>query len=99
MPHWLAFFHRSAMHVENIVGIAAGSLTAVAMLPQLVKVLRQQKADDLSPWAIGLLLCGLGMWIWYGALRNDLPVLLTNSFSALVNLLLLACCFWCKKNK
>ena len=72
-----------------VIGTAAGILTAVSMLPQLVKMIREKKAEDVSISMVIVLIAGICLWIYYGALKKDLPVLLTNCFSLLVNILLL----------
>jgi MtN3 and saliva related transmembrane protein len=69
----------------EIVGLAAGVCTAVSLLPQLIKLIRNKKADDLSLFYLIILFIGLGLWIWYGALRNDVPIIATNSFSLILN--------------
>lgn len=71
------------------VGIAAGILTSTALLPQLIKIIREKKADDISYFMLIILMCGLMCWIWYGILRDDLPIMITNSFSLAVNLAVL----------
>lgn len=68
------------------IGIAAGVFTAVSMLPQLIKMIKEKKAQDISITMLLILFCGLGLWIWYGIMKNDLPVILTNAFSLLVNM-------------
>ncbi len=73
----------------QFIGIGAGILTSVSMLPQLVKTLKKKEAEDLSLIMILVLMSGLGAWIWYGILRKDLPILLTNCFSFLLNSVLL----------
>ena len=73
----------------QLVGIGAGILTAASMLPQVIKTYREKKADHLSLVMILILMSGIGCWIWYGALRDDLPLLFTNCFSLLVNAALL----------
>ena len=75
--------------MENIVGIAAGILTSVSMLPQLVKMIKEKKPTDISVVMLVTLLSGLGMWVWYGLLKSDLPIIITNCFSLLVNVLIL----------
>lgn len=67
------------------VGIVAGVFTAVSLLPQLIKLIRNKKAEDISIFFLLILFCGLGLWIWYGVLKEDLPILATNSFSLLIN--------------
>jgi MtN3 and saliva related transmembrane protein len=69
----------------NYIGIAAGIFTAASMLPQLVKIIREKKADDISIPMLLILLTGLILWIFYGTLKNDLPLIVTNAFSLVVN--------------
>lgn len=71
------------------IGIAAGICTAIAMLPQLIKIIRTKEAEQISLAMILILLTGLGLWIWYGFVQEDYPVIITNAFSALVNMLII----------
>jgi MtN3 and saliva related transmembrane protein len=71
------------------VGIVAGILTSVSLLPQLIKIIREKKAEDISYFMLIILLCGLSCWVWYGILRDDLPIMITNSFSLLINSLVI----------
>jgi len=75
--------------LELYVGLVAGILTAISLLPQLIKVIREKKVDDISIVYLCVLLAGLSLWVWYGILREDLPIIITNSFSVLVNLSLM----------
>jgi MtN3 and saliva related transmembrane protein len=74
---------------STYVGLIAGILTSISLLPQLIKIIREKKAEDLSYFTLILLLVGLGVWIYYGILREDLPIIITNSFSFLVNSLVI----------
>jgi MtN3 and saliva related transmembrane protein len=71
------------------VGIVAGIFTAMSLLPQLIKLLREKKAEDISLFFLIVLFIGLGFWIWYGFLRNDLPIIITNAFSIVVNFVII----------
>ncbi|KUJ51045.1 SemiSWEET transporter [Chryseobacterium sp. JAH] len=75
----------------NILGIVAGVLTSVSMIPQLIKVIKEKNVEDLSWVMISILICGLSLWVWYGILQNELPIILSNAFAVLVNLTLLVC--------
>ena len=44
---------------ENILGLVAGGITSVAMLPQLIKVLKEKDVQDLSLLMILFLITGL----------------------------------------
>lgn len=69
----------------QIVGLAAGICTATSLLPQLIKLLKHKKAEDISLFYLVILFIGLGLWIWYGLLREDIPILVTNGFSLIIN--------------
>ena len=71
------------------IGIAAGVLTSIALLPQLIKIIRTKNADDLSWMTLLVLLSGLCIWLWYGVVKNDVPIIVTNSFSVVVNILII----------
>ena len=81
------------------IGLAAGIFTAASLLPQLVKIIREKKADDISFLMLGVLFTGISLWIWYGALKKDLPILLTNSFSLVFNVLVIIFSIRYKKKK
>lgn len=72
-----------------IIGIAAGVLTAASMLPQVFKTLKTKKAEHVSPLMLIILISGVSLWIVYGILKNDLPIVLTNGFSVVVNIIML----------
>lgn len=82
---------------ENILGIVAGVLTSIAMMPQLIKVLRTKNVKDLSVLMLLVLISGLSLWVWYGILQKEWPIIISNAFSVLVNVTLLSCCLIFKK--
>ncbi len=77
------------MDIVQWVGIGAGVLTAFSMLPQLIKVIKEKKAEEISITMVIVLIAGLSLWVAYGVLKEDWPLIITNSFSVLVNILLL----------
>jgi len=74
---------------SQYVGAIAGIFTAASMIPQLFKIIRTKKAENISYFMILILLLGLAGWVWYGILKKDYPVILTNSFSFLLNIVML----------
>jgi MtN3 and saliva related transmembrane protein len=71
------------------VGIAAGICTSASLLPQLIKLIREKRAEDISIFYLIVLFIGIVLWIWYGFLRDDLPLIATNGFSLVLNALVL----------
>lgn len=85
--------------MEMIIGILAGILTSISMVPQLVKVIREKKSDNLSVSMLVVLLMGVSLWVIYGFMKKEWPIILSNLFSVCVNIVLLISCFVFKKNK
>ena len=77
------------MENTEYIGIAAGICTSVSLLPQLIKIIKEKKADDISYFMLAILITGLSGWVWYGIRKSDLPIILTNSFSVSVNILVI----------
>jgi MtN3 and saliva related transmembrane protein len=73
------------MDSTQIIGLAAGILTACSLLPQVIKTFKEKKAEDVSLLMLLVLMAGLILWIVYGIKREDLPIIATNCFSVLVN--------------
>jgi MtN3 and saliva related transmembrane protein len=69
----------------EIVGLSAGICTSISLLPQLVKLIKHKKAEDISIFYLIILFVGLALWMWYGFLRDDVPILVTNGFSLVIN--------------
>ncbi|MEP6746297.1 MAG: SemiSWEET transporter [Bacteroidota bacterium] len=73
---------------NNYIGIGAGVFTGISMLPQLFKIIKEKKADNISYFMLIILIAGLIGWVWYGLRKKDLPIVFTNAFSIVVNVLI-----------
>ena len=69
---------------NEAVGLLAGILTTCANIPQVIKTYRMRSGEDLSMRMLLILAAGLAAWVWYGFLRDDLPLILTNSVAFLL---------------
>lgn len=74
---------------ENVIGIVAGICTSTAVIPQLVRTIKEKKAEDVSPLMFIILLTGTSIWTYYGFLKDDMPIIVTNIFSSLVTITML----------
>lgn len=72
----------------QIIGITAGVLTSISMLPQLIKVIKEKEVKDISGLMIALLIAGLSCWVVYGILIEDIPIIATNGLSVILNAIL-----------
>ncbi len=77
------------MNTIQLVGIVAGACTSISLLPQLIKTIKEKKDGDISYLMLGILLAGIGCWIWYGLLKHDYPIIVTNAISFTLNSLII----------
>ncbi|GFO55558.1 hypothetical protein GMSM_25650 [Geomonas sp. Red276] len=69
------------MNLVHYIGLLAGALTSGAALPQVWRTWRTRHARDISMWQLVLLSTGMLLWLIYGLLIDDLPLIAANSFS------------------
>lgn len=74
---------------NDLLGLSAGFLTSVAVLPQVVRTWRRKQARDISIWQPLILITGMALWLAYGVVLNDTPLIAANSFSIACYLMLL----------
>ncbi|MDV6168772.1 SemiSWEET transporter [Flavobacterium sp. DG1-102-2] len=69
------------MDYIEIIGLSAAFFTTIANIPQAVKVIRTREVKSLSAPTYSMLFLGMVIWVIYGAIRNDLPIILANSIA------------------
>jgi len=62
----------------DTLGFIAGTLTTVAFVPQVIKLRRVKRADDLSWWTFGTFTVGVVMWLAYGLTLGAAPIIVVN---------------------
>ena len=77
------------MDFVTLIGSFAGVCTAISSVPQLVQAVRTRRTTDVSLMMYVVLSTGLLAWVAYGVLTADWPIIIANSFSALVALAIL----------
>ena len=76
------------MNIE-IFGYIAAVLTTAAFLPQLIKTLKTNNADDVSLITLIMFIIGVLCWIIYGYNISSIPILIANLITLILNLLIL----------
>ena len=75
--------------MTTIIGIIASIFTGISMLPQLIKILKEKKAKNISVLMLVIMFLGISGWIYYGILKKDYIIIISNSFSFIVNTILM----------
>jgi MtN3 and saliva related transmembrane protein len=66
------------MNTIQIIGLVAGGLTTTAFLPQVIKTWKSKSAKDLSLGMFLLFSLGVALWLVYGIMVQDVPVIAAN---------------------
>ena len=63
----------------GLLGFIAGTLTVGSFVPQVVRTFRTRHTRDLSFGMFALLVTSGVLWLLYGVVRRDWPVVATNA--------------------
>jgi len=77
------------MNLVTLLGFVAGTLTTFAFVPQVLKTWKTKSSGDLSIGTLSLICTGVFLWLVYGLLIGDVPVIAANA----VTLVLVASTF------
>lgn len=69
----------------TVIGLVAGLITTMGFVPQVVKGYRSGRMDDISLTMPMVLMLGMGLWLVYGVVLGDLPIILWNGVSIALN--------------
>ena len=67
------------MNLVTLLGLIAGTLTTFAFVPQVVKTWRTKSAEDLSVGTMSMICTGVFLWLLYGLLIGDVPIIAANA--------------------
>lgn len=86
------------MSFTTIIGLFASALTAFSLIPQLIKLIKKKESKDLSVVMLSVLISGLGMWIYYGFLKEDAIIIVSNAIACLINAITLVLAIYYKRD-
>jgi len=77
------------MTISSLIGIMAAFLTTIAFVPQVLRVMRTRDTHAISLWMYLLFSTGLMLWLVYGVMLSLWPVILANSVTLLLSLIVI----------
>jgi len=77
------------MDANILLGTAAGSLTTLAFIPQVIKIWRTRSTHDISLGMFVLFSIGLVLWLTYGVLIGSWPVIIANTVTLVLALIII----------
>ena len=72
-----------------MLGYAAACCTTFAFVPQIVRILRTRSARDISLGMFVVMTAGVSMWLAYGLLIHDRPLVAANATALVLSLTIL----------
>ncbi|HET9570312.1 MAG TPA: SemiSWEET transporter [Bacteroidales bacterium] len=71
------------MNPISIIGVLAAIVSTINQLPQAYKTIRSKDTHSLSLWMYIMVWFATSLWLLYGILLKDFPLILSNSISIL----------------
>ena len=65
----------------SIIGYVAGACTTLAFLSQVIRTWKTRSTDDISLGMFSLMVFGIGLWLFYGVVTDDWPLIIADGFS------------------
>ncbi|GEO05932.1 membrane protein [Adhaeribacter aerolatus] len=77
------------MDMIQILGLVAGACTSLAAVPQLIKTWKTKEVENISLKMFLLYVVGMSMWLTYGIIKSDVPIIITNAIALAFHALML----------
>jgi MtN3 and saliva related transmembrane protein len=70
----------------TFLGLIAGMFTTAGFVPQLIKGYRTKRMDDISLLMPAVLGGGMILWLIYGVVLKDPPIIIWNAIASVLNI-------------
>ncbi|MBM3200638.1 hypothetical protein FJZ53_06890 [Candidatus Woesearchaeota archaeon] len=77
------------MDFITILGLTAATITTASFLPQVIKTLKTRQTKDLSLGMYLAMVVGFSLWLIYGLLVKDIPIISANAIGTTLALIIL----------
>jgi len=69
------------MDIISLYGYLGATCTTVSFIPQIIKIWKEKQAKDISIGMYLLFTFGIMMWLVYGVLLGEYPIIIANSLT------------------
>ncbi len=77
------------MTALDLLGMIAGCISSITFLPQVIKTWRTKSASDISLLMFTFATISVIIWLVYGILLKNTPIIFTNSMVLMFSLIML----------
>lgn len=85
--------------MTTVIGLMAAFLTTLAFVPQVIHILKTKKTDGISLAMYSAFTSGVALWLAYGFMVMDLPVILANAVTLVLALIVLGLTLYSRRPK
>lgn len=68
----------------DILGYIAGTITIISFVPQIIKSYKTKRVKDLSILMLLMIMASILLWLIYGILVGNKPIIIVNGIYVLV---------------
>lgn len=72
------------MSIASVIGIIAAICTTVSFVPQVIKTIKTRQTKDISLAMYLIFTAGIALWLVYGLMIGDLPIILANTVTVVL---------------
>lgn len=87
------------MESTTFIGMLAAVCTTISFLPQVIQILRTGNVDGISLQMYSVFTFGVAMWLIYGFILQDIPMLLANLVTLILATTVLALTLYKRRQK
>jgi MtN3 and saliva related transmembrane protein len=77
------------MNLTTLIGVLAAIGTTVAFIPQVLQILKTRNTESISLFMYIIFTTGVALWMVYGILLMDLPIIIANAVTLALALTIL----------
>ena len=78
------------MNIVTITGLAAAFCTTASFLPQAIKTIQTRDTSGISLSMYALFAFGTLLWLTYGIMDSNLPIIIANGITLIFAVVILA---------
>jgi MtN3 and saliva related transmembrane protein len=75
--------------MKELLGYIAATLTTFSFLPQVIKIIQHRSVKDISLIMYIFFSVGIVLWLIYGIMMSSLPMILANTITLMLNLVII----------
>jgi MtN3 and saliva related transmembrane protein len=87
------------METVTLIGLVAACSTTVAFVPQVVSIVRSRNTQGISLSMYSIFTFGIFLWLTYGLMVGDLPIIVANGVTFVLALTVLSLTLYYKNSR